>query len=523
MISIDLKNNNGFKWHKNGNIYAKGYFFDKNNDLYIDNTITGYFSDVTGKEQFIELLKAANGIFSVIIQNEDAFLMATDRIRTFPLFYSARNEGIHISDDASYLKHYLHLEGMEGSNVDEFLTTGYVTGNGTLLNGLYQVQAGEILYYKDNKLTSGFYYNYCTRRSNDISFDSLKNHLSEIFKSTFARFLSSLQGRHVVIPLSGGFDSRLIAVMLKQSGYDNVICYTYGRKKNNPEIPVSKKVAERLGYKWYYIEYNEERIKGYLADSRFQEYYNFCSNYSSMFFMQEYFAVKYLKQQKLIHDNSVFVPGLTGDVLGGSHLSGKVGEKTKRKTLVQEIYDMHYTMKKHSTTEKTGFLERIQRSLPEEDFFSCSMFENWDHKERQAKFIVNSVRTFEFFGYGFRLPLWDSELVEFFKKTPYKYKLYKLLYDDVLKNTFFSKYDLNFHRELQPSSGQLKLQKLKGLLKSVLPKSLIPERIKRDYLYYMNITDIMIRDMKKRNKHIDLTGKDRNSIIVQWYIDRISG
>ena len=49
--------------------------------------------------------------------------------------------------------------------------------------------------------------------------------------------------------------------------------------------------------------------------------YPYVSGLSSMFFMQEYFAVKYLKESHIIPDDSVFIPGFSGDVLAGSHLS----------------------------------------------------------------------------------------------------------------------------------------------------------------------------------------------------------
>ena len=61
--------------------------------------------------------------------------------------------------------------------------------------------------------------------------------------------------------------------------------------------------------------------------------------------------------------------------------------------------------------------------------------------ERQAKFIVNSVRVYEFFGYAWRIPLWDRELIDFFLKVPLKYRMRyddNYLYIQYAKNVLFT-------------------------------------------------------------------------------------
>ena len=41
----------------------------------------------------------------------------------------------------------------------------------------------------------------------------------------------SCEGKQIAIPLSGGYDSRLIASGLHKIGFKNVICFSYGLKK----------------------------------------------------------------------------------------------------------------------------------------------------------------------------------------------------------------------------------------------------------------------------------------------------
>jgi asparagine synthase (glutamine-hydrolysing) len=128
---------------------------------------------------------------------------------------------------------------------------------------------------------------------------------------------SFLAGRTAVIPLSGGFDSRLIAVLMKKLNYENVICFTYGRKTN--EVEISQSVASKLGFKWYFVDYDAIDYIGFTKDEQFLTYAFEYSGAYSMVYLQEYFAVKYLKENNLIPEDSVFLPGHSGDYLGGSY------------------------------------------------------------------------------------------------------------------------------------------------------------------------------------------------------------
>jgi asparagine synthase (glutamine-hydrolysing) len=54
---------------------------------------------------------------------------------------------------------------------------------------------------------------------------------------------------------------------------------------------------------------------------------------------------------------------------------------------------------------------------------TANALEYWIWQEKQAKFIFNSVRVYDFWGYGWRLPYWDSEIVSFWERVPLCYRL----------------------------------------------------------------------------------------------------
>ena len=80
--------------------------------------------------------------------------------------------------------------------------------------------------------------------------------------------------------------------------------------------------------------------------------------------------------------------------------------------------------------------------------------------ERQSKFIVNANRVYEYFGYRHMVPLWDGELVDFFSKLPLKYKIKRNFYDEVLLDTLFSTYMVDYRKKIG----------VKGKIASILPR-----------------------------------------------------
>jgi asparagine synthase (glutamine-hydrolysing) len=527
MKRVFLQNNRAFSWNSSENCFVKGYFFDKTGGYYSNEKLLSYFEEVDSFSDFEERVRYANGSFSVVVKKDDDLFIAVDKIRSLPLFY-ARMEGSWIvSDNPYYIVGKANLSEKNSQGVSEFLATGYVTGNETLVEGLRQVQASEIIHLKKDDLFSKFYYSFRVSDTIDDEYKDMKAAGIRVFENSFSRLVTSLEGKTAVIPLSGGYDSRFIATMLKKLDYENVICFTYGRK-GNPEIRISREVAERLGYKWYYIEYNDDLIKNYIKENVFHDYYRFASNLSSMFYMQEYFAVKHLKENNLIPEDSVFIPGHSGDFLGGSQLNkhGNLNLEEDDKAMVQRIYNVKYCLKKPTGKEVNRTMERINRSLNEKfqgkKSFAYSIHEDWDFKEKLAKFNFNSITTYTFFDYEFRLPYWDNELLDFFKYLPLHAKINKYLYDDILTNHFFAEKGLNFKEKLQLRESDVRMFKLKTRIKKHLPESVKRFFMKsRDGIYYNEITRAMKNDLEKKGIRIKVHGNSYNSLIVQWYMHQI--
>ncbi|MFY0741928.1 asparagine synthase-related protein [Solibacillus silvestris] len=417
---IKLNNNRGFHWKTKGNLTFKGIIDDLNSN------IQGLNESISNENQLIETLKNSTGFFSIVFENDFLIFAAVDRLRSIPLFYALKNDEFFLSDDAYWIREKINDEVMDQVCKNEFYLSGYVTGKDTLYPNIKQVQAGEYLIFNklDKRITTEFYFQLS---HGDYSLKSnldLIEELEEIHIKVFQRLINTLENRTAIIPLSGGYDSRLIAVMLKRLGYENVICFTYG-KKNNSEALISKAVADQLGYPWIFIEYtNEKWIEWYQSKSKV-DYYRYADGLSSIPHIQDVIAVKELVEKKLIPTDSIFIPGHALDFLAGSHIPEKFISKqtSKPKDIINQLLIVHYSLwedKELLREYQQQFSNRIKNIIDNKDLYSTEEavdnYERWIWSQRQAKYIAHSLRVYDFYNYEWRMPLWEKEIIQFWEK-----------------------------------------------------------------------------------------------------------
>lgn len=419
-VNIKLVFEYGYKWLIHDGLHIKGFAFYKNNILLKDKDWLCYFDDVIDVTDFENKIKSLNGQFTVIYNRRNNLFLGVDSCRNFPVFYIKRNDCIDVSDSVEMLID-TNVELLELEK-EEFLSTGFVTNKFTLVEGVFQVQAGSIVHFVNGNFKEKFYYHF----AKSIPYLNNISTLENIFENISQRLLNILDGKTAVIPLSGGYDSRLIACMLKALNYKNVICYSFGITTSD-DVKIAKKIAKELGFKWLFVPCDEQRMKGFPDSESFEKYYLYASNYVSCFHTQDYFAVNYLNKNEKVPKDSVFIPGHSGDMLSGSHLFKGINEDNLLELLCEKHYNLSGEVEKIKTRIELG----IENIRPFENF------ENWNLKERQAKFIINSCRIYEYFGYKYYLPLWDKELMSFFENADFEERLGQKIYIETIFKHYF--------------------------------------------------------------------------------------
>lgn len=390
------------------------------------------------QERLLEL----NGFFALVAEDGTSLVAAVDRVRSLPLFYGSVNGTLFLSDDAEWVRQQVGDAETDPVAREEFQLAGYVTGPDTLFPNVKQLQAGEMLRVhhpagEELAVTTHRYYRFTHTEPTEWDEAALRKELDQVTEASVRRLVEYAGGRQIVIPLSGGYDSRLIALMLKRSGYDNILTFTYG-VPGNKESDYSRRVAEALNLPWHFVEYNAEKWrKAWQTDERLG-YQRWGSNWVSLPIVQDWLAVRELKATGVIRTDAVFCPGHTGDFIAGGHIPNEVDphQFCDANQLARFIVHKHLSLAPwRKTTERPEsfwherILDRVESRYIQSSQELADSFEAWEWQERQAKLIVNSVKVYAFFGYDWWLPFWDSKFMAFWERVPLSLRKGKWFYD----------------------------------------------------------------------------------------------
>ncbi|NVO11331.1 MAG: hypothetical protein HXX16_15325 [Bacteroidales bacterium] len=525
MFSFDLDSNiklqydHGYSWFGDRDIKVKGWAIDNRGFSYEDKKLEEHFSGVNDVETLRKSIENLTGHFSVVIKLDEDWLAAVDRCRSFPLYYSVNDNHVCLSDSAFSIADSLNLKiDFENIAINEYLTTGYVLGNKTFFKEINQICAGDIVFCNNGNIQIFPYFRYLSDKQISLDLEETStlflSHLDKIFEN----LIKGLNGRKVVIPLSGGYDSRLIASMFRRHGYDNVLCYSFG-KKGNPEMVTSEKVAEILNFPWLFFETTKEGVKGFAESKRFLKYIEFAANADSFYIIQDYFALKKMYEEKLIPRDSVFMPGHSGDTIGGSNFLGAIRGDETRDGIAEQIIKHKFNLRKISKYQQEIFKKSIISQLDKYNGNQFLWYDCWSMSESHPKLFVNATKVYDYFGYKFYLPLWDNSLLHLFVELPLEHKKLKKLYDFTLENKLFKPLGVSFD-----TSGKVREKKIRVILinwAKPLFKSLLSAKIR--YRFFSDdpingkiYTRELVKRMKRNGFKINYTGT--NSVKAQWYI-----
>lgn len=460
-MSVYCKHNKGFQWHSDNNTFAKGYLYDEQNKLFADEQIIQYFDKVTTVENFQNKLKSANGFFIIIKKIKAGWLAAVDHIRSIPLFFSRKKNEILISDDAFYLAAQFEKNEINSLQKSAFLLSGHTLGNNTLLDEINQLEAGQFLFFDGKKVEINEYYEHLRGRFFDKKKSDQTEELNQISKNIFQRLIRKAKERQLVVPLSGGYDSRYIIAMLKQLEYKNIVAYTYGITSSY-EVKVARKVAKELKIQWYFVEYPKDWTPYYEC----HEYQLFASQLSSLPHEQDFLAIKELKEKNVIENDAIFAPGFCGDLLGGSVIPDfyKENLKVDEAKLIEHILQSQFCYEnKIGKKDRNALFKEIEKTVSNystvktiDDFINVN--ELFFTKNTVSKYVVNSLRVYEYFGYEWSMPLWDKELIGMWYRVPNQKRVgIDRLYDTFLLDQIFTPFNIAFlKREKVATSSRIK-------------------------------------------------------------------
>jgi asparagine synthase (glutamine-hydrolysing) len=428
-----------------GKLYFKGYLHAK--------TVSQLALEIPElpESRIASYVCALDGHFALVLQTAEWSLAVVDKIASIPLFYVLDGDCWRISCQASRLvtKAGLGLRDVDNDAVLALAMSGYTVGNATLYRSLQALTAGEAVYFEAYREPRRCrYYRYTPWQ--EPAAGDYRDYLAALSGATLKslqKMLAGVGNRQIVIPLSAGSDSRLIASGLKRLGAVNVKCFTYGIP-GNFEAQISRQVAEKLGYEWRFVPLSHRLERAFYRSEEFKRYWREVDTCMAVPYIQGLSATKYLKESGWIDADAVFVNGNTGDFISGGHIPQALCDApdamTKEEALARlqdEFLKKHFSLWENLKTRnnmqniaqqlRTAIMHCAEDAIP-----ACAphgIYEYLELLHRQSKYILANQRIYEFYGYEWRLPLWDDAYLSFWAKVPTAMKARQNLYKNMLK------------------------------------------------------------------------------------------
>ncbi|MQG23206.1 MAG: asparagine synthase [SAR202 cluster bacterium] len=412
-------------------------------EFILDRCQNGVYENL--KEDLSYLLVNNDGNFAIVVCFDSKVWAITDLVRTIPLFWSIKNKSIVISDDITYLVSDSKL-ATDYDSIIEMLASGYVTDVNTVYKEVKSIRPAEILICDDSDQIPNIelfrYFTYKSDNIREMSHEENIKLLDKTTKSAFEVILNSLNGSKIIIPLSGGLDSRLIALTLKRLKYENVLCISYGTEGNKDSIS-SRETAEKLGFPWEMIPYTKQQHVAKARDDKFWRFSEYASNGTSLPHIDDWIALNQFRNKFRDLSDAVFMPGHTGDFISGGHLKylnyafddHHESSNEPRRSIIDKHYSLWGSILKDellATILNNRISDVLEKLNLSGNLNKAQAYEFWEWQERQSKYIVNSVRSYEFHGYQWRIPLWSTQFVRFWSETPLMLKYDQSLYKDYL-------------------------------------------------------------------------------------------
>ncbi len=439
-IEIKLKE----QWVNYNNIYVKGHLF-YNNILYKNIELCKLFENKNTIEMIQEIFKNATGFFSIIIQKNKKTILISDRVRSIPMFYTnnkIRNYYI-ISDNPDNLID-LKTE-LNDLAIKELKINAYVIGKETIYKSIFQSKNSQILIFNSNgKVEEYQYYNFPSFQKKMLqNSNEIIEQLQKSYKVATDRLIKYLNGRQAVIPLSGGLDSRLILALLSERKYENILTFTYG-KSEIQEVLISKKLANYHNVNWICVPYLKKEMNKLYSGKKYLQMSVKCGMGLSVPVIQDWYAIDFLKKNNYISNDSVIIPGHTV-VSIVELLSKKIkfNNNLSSQEIINDIITSNFVYNKRLLNDdlyiRIGNIianeyKIINKTYSAQDAFNIIC--NYSYNERQAKFIANSVRMYEFYNLDWYLPFWDLSVLNVWSVIPKEFSENRKIYYEYQKKTF---------------------------------------------------------------------------------------
>lgn len=291
----------------------------------------------------IDALQHLNGRYDIAVwdRRKHVLRMASDRFAANRHYYLHQSGRLHITGEVKALAAVSGSIDIDPAALASMLTFGYHIGDLTLVDGVKCLpNACRLQYWADqDRLTIDRYWDYPYGDTVPLSIadDEMAATLHELLLQALKRRLKGVD--KILLPISGGLDSRTLAGLLDQSGFaGEVLAYSYGQPSSQ-DVRFGRAIARKLGYKHVAIPTPHDFVTRHLeADAWTSD-----AEWSA----ELHWAVRSAYRDPSLGDTSGYqvLSGMFGDIMLGSdrfNARRKLGDAPVPATQLSDAYFQLY-------------------------------------------------------------------------------------------------------------------------------------------------------------------------------------
>ena len=363
------------------------------------------------------------GAWTLVEESDGVLRLTTDRTRSHHLLFTRAGDTWVISDDPQELRRHAPAWVRDEQAAGVFLHAGFTPGTRTLAHEVYATPAGSVVELRpDGTWSCRSWETYRYDADPITSPQEFAGVFRTALDTAVERVLQDTDGRQLLVPLSGGLDSRLLAVWLKRHGAREVVAFTYGGP-GSAEVAISRGVAEALKMDWFTVDLDPAEVARTWAGPDGVGFQKRTWGLTSLPHVQDWYALLQMRRKALIDTDAVFLPGHT--IVGNMHDEHLLEGSPSRSEVLTAAAHHHSLLQgdrdawRHLPLLRRAVLQGAQEvsfpTNPSEDLPGggrCiqELLEWVNLQERQAKYINGSFKAYEAFGYGWALPMLDTEM-----------------------------------------------------------------------------------------------------------------
>jgi len=286
------------------------------------------------------------------------------------------------------------------ANIRSFLVFGYFQGsrNSNVEFDLSGIDPGRYVDIREDELIG-------------IGIDKLKGSIRK----------RMVGNKDIVLPLSGGLDSRAILACLHEfRGGEGIECYTYGLP-GSFDYEIAKDISGKLGIKHVVFPLSKYKFS-------IEEELEVAERFRDQTLL--FFHPPMRKLEGMVGDKVIW-SGFLGGEIGGSHV--RANPSTDIETAKENF------IRKNTYNDADRYLESDGREFHDllelkwNDNDRLFMDDQLDFLNRQRKYIAPHVLMK---GFNYVTPLFNSEFYDFMLSLPLKYRFRKYLYKKILVKAY---------------------------------------------------------------------------------------